>query len=96
MPQVATIDGLAGKAVGVVVPICAPAALLTVPVPPESVEIVPVGKLDPGIENPGGIFVRLAFVPAKLPTKLLAPPVTLPAAVDGSIVPKFAPTKPPT
>ena len=68
---------------------------VAVPVATEVGEIAPVGKLDPGIDKPVGL-TRLAFVPAKLPTKLLAPPVTLPAAVDGSIMPKFAPTKPPT
>ena len=89
------IDGLAGNDVGLLVPTCVAAAPLTVPVPTEPVEIVPTGKLDPGI-NPTGMSVRLPFAPAKLPTTLLAPPVTLPAEVDGSIKPKFTPTKPPT
>ena len=91
--------GVAGNAVGVVVPICGSTVLsappLTAPLATESVDIVPTGKVDPGI-SPGAMLMRLALVPAKPPTKLLAPPVTAPAEVDGSMKPKLAPTKPPT
>ena len=79
-------------------PTCAPTVLFAPPVADpvarEPADTVPTGKLDPGI-SPAAIFARLAFAPAKPPTRLLAPPVTAPAAVDGSIEPKFTPTKPP-
>jgi hypothetical protein len=63
---------------------------------PVAVELVmvPTGKLEPGID-PAEKLMNLALAPAKPPTALLLPPVALPEAEEESMLPKFAPTKPP-
>jgi hypothetical protein len=66
---------------------------LAVPVALELV-MVPTGKLESGID-PAGKLMNCALAPAKPPTALLVAPVALPAAVEESMLPKFAPTKPP-
>ena len=53
------------------------------------------GKLEPGID-PAAKLMKRALVPAKPPTALSAPPVALPADEEPSMLPKLAPTKPPT
>ena len=70
-----------------------PAPPLAVPVAKELV-IVPIGKLEPGTD-PGGKLTNVAFVPAKAPAALFVPPIASPAAVEASMLPKLAPTKPP-
>jgi hypothetical protein len=71
-----------------------PAPPLAVPLAEELV-MVPTGKLDPGIE-PGWKLTNWALLPAKAPTALSAPLVELPDALELSMQPKLAPTKPPT
>jgi hypothetical protein len=66
---------------------------LAVPVALELV-MVPTGKLESGID-PAGKLTNWALDPAKPPTALLVAPVAFPAAMDESMLPKFAPTKPP-
>ena len=71
-----------------------PGPPLAVPVAEELV-MVPTGKLEPGIE-PAGKLTNWALDPAKPPTALSAPLVALPDEVEESMLPKLAPTKPPT
>ena len=70
-----------------------PGPPLAVPVAVELV-MVPTGKLEPGID-PDEKLMNRALAPAKPPTALLLPPVALPDAEEESMLPKFAPTKPP-
>lgn len=70
-----------------------PAPPLAAPVAKEFV-IVPTGKLEPGTDSDGK-FTNVALAPAKAPTALLVAPVALTAANEESMLPKFAPTKPP-
>src|SRR5262245_3333258 len=64
--------------------------------PPVAVELVmvPTGKVEPGID-PAGKLMNLALAPAKPPTALLVLPLAVPADEEPSMLPKFAPTKPP-
>ena len=64
---------------------------------PEADELVmlPDGKLERR-NRPGAKLMKRALVPAKPPTVLRAPLVALPADEDESMLPKLAPTKPPT
>jgi hypothetical protein len=71
-----------------------PAPPLAVPLAEELV-MVPTGKLEPGIE-PGWKLTNWALEPAKAPTALSALLVALPDALEESMLPKLAPTKPPT
>src|SRR5215475_13943908 len=70
-----------------------PGPPLAVPVAVELV-MVPTGKVEPGIDPAEKLMYR-ALAPAKPPTALLVAPVALPAAEEESMLPKFAPTKPP-
>ena len=99
--QFPTIDGNAGgreAEVGSFEATNGPVVLPGPPVAlPEADELVmlPDGKLEAGID-PGAKLMKRALVPAKPPTVLKAPPVALPADEDESMLPKLAPTKPPT
>src|SRR5262245_13930583 len=100
-PQPAMIDGNAGgldAEVGLLRamngPTVLPAPPLAVPMAEELV-MVPTGKLEPGID-PGWKLTNWALDPAKPPTALSAPLVALPDALEPSMLPKLAPTKPPT
>ncbi len=65
-----------------------PGPPLAVPLPLESDEIVPINCI------PSGKRIA-ALAPTKMPTMLLAPDDTLPVENEGSINPKFTPTRPP-
>ena len=99
--QFPTIDGNAGgreAEVGSFDAMNGPVVLPGPPVAlPEADELVmlPDGKLEAGID-PGAKLMKRALVPAKPPTVLKAPPAALPADEDESMLPKLAPTKPPT
>ena len=56
--------------------------------------MLPTGKLEFGTD-PAGKLTKVALAPAKPPTALLVFPLALPADVEESMLPKFAPTKPP-
>src|SRR5580704_4344277 len=71
-----------------------PGPPLADPVPDESDETVPIGKLDPESE-PAEKLLKAANAPTNPPTELLAPAETLPDEVDGSIRPKSMPANPP-
>ena len=85
--EVGSLSAMKGSTVLPAPPLAAPPALELV--------IVPTGKLEPGIDPPGKLMNR-ALAPAKPPTALLAPALAEPAAAEESMLPKFAPTKPPT
>src|SRR5438132_12138309 len=85
--EVGSLSAMKGSTVLPAPPLAAPPALELV--------IVPTGKLEPGID-PAGKLMNLALAPAKPPTALLAPALAEPAAAEESMLPKFAPTKPPT
>jgi hypothetical protein len=99
-PQPWTIDGNAGGLDAEDGLSRAMNGLTVLPGPPlavplaEELVMVPTGKLEPGIE-PGVKLTNWALAPAKPPTALLVAPVALPEAVEESMLPKFAPTKPP-
>ncbi len=65
-----------------------PGPPLAVPEPLESDETVPISW------KPSGKRIA-AFAPTNMPTMLLAPDDTFPVENDGSMNPKFTPTKPP-
>src|SRR5262245_54553154 len=64
--------------------------------PPVAVELVmvPTGKVEPEID-PTEKLMNLALAPANPPTALLVLPLAVPADEEPSMLPKFAPTKPP-
>jgi hypothetical protein len=98
--QPATIDGNAGGFDAELGSLSAMKGSTVLPGPPvavpvaEELVIVPTGKLELGID-PAGKLTNVALAPAKPPTALLVAPVALPADEDASMLPKFAPTKPP-
>src|SRR5438128_5817127 len=98
--QPARIDGNAGRLDAVVGSLSAMNGSTVLPGPPLAVPVavelvmVPTGKVEPGID-PAGKLMNLALAPAKPPTALVLAPVALPAAEEESMLPKFAPTKPP-
>jgi hypothetical protein len=95
------IDGNAGGFDDVFGSLSAMNELTVLLVPPlavplaEELVMVPTGKLEPGIE-PGWKLTNWALEPAKAPTALSVPLVALPEDADESMLPKLAPTKPPT
>src|SRR5262245_61512195 len=99
-PQTAMIDGNAGGLDAEVGLLSAMNGSTVLPGPPLAVPLadelvmVPTGKLEPGTESAGKL-TNWALAPAKPPTALWVAPVALPEAVEESMMPKFAPTKPP-
>src|SRR5215475_9733619 len=98
--QPARIKGNAGRLDAVVGSFSAMNGSTVLPGPPVAAPVavelvmVPTGKVEPGIDPPEKLM-NLALAPAKPPTALLVAPVALPAAEEESMLPKFAPTKPP-
>src|SRR5215475_12318913 len=98
--QPARIKGNAGRLDAVVGSFSARNGSTVLPGPPVAAPVavelvmVPTGKVEPGIDPPEKLM-NLALAPAKPPTALLVAPVALPAAEEESMLPKFAPTKPP-
>ena len=98
--QPARIDGNAGRLDAEVGSFSAMNGSTVLPWPPAAAPvavelvIVPTGKLEPGID-PAGKLMNRALAPAKPPTALLVLPPAVPVAEEPSMLPKFAPTKPP-
>ena len=98
--QPARIDGNAGRLDAEVGSFSAMNGSTVLPWPPAAAPvavelvIVPTGKLESGID-PAGKLMNRALAPAKPPTALLVLPLAVPADEEPSMLPKFAPTKPP-
>src|SRR6266404_7922661 len=98
--QPARIDGNAGRLDAEVGSFSAMNGSTVLPWPPAAAPvavelvIVPTGKLEPGTD-PAGKLMNRALAPAKPPTALLVLPLAVPADEEPSMLPKFAPTKPP-
>ena len=98
--QPAIVDGNAGGFTAVVGSTSAMNGSTVLPVPPFAAPVaiefvmVPTGKLEPDTDSDGKL-TNVALAPAKAPTALLVAPVALPVAAEASMLPKFAPTKPP-